>query len=136
MGDDQIEIAVLIQIYERRSQANRFDLINGRFGGYVFEAAVPRVAKEVLLPNSGDEEIDVTIVVEISRTAAEARPRSRQARIHRDVGEVTGAVVAQQKVFHLTVDDHGAQHKNVGFAVAIVVEHDHHGAEARPGGCP
>src|SRR5438132_14290271 len=129
LGDDKVQITVLIEVEECYSQANGLQLIQTGLAGHILKAAQARVAKQLLLAYTRDEQIGIAVVIEIADAATQTQARSGQTRFDGHVGKSAVPVVSQQKVFHLAIDNHCAKKEEIQPIVAVVVKSNHYGAE-------
>ena len=124
-AQDEIEVAVLIEVGPTAAEADALHLIEADRKGFVLELAVALVAKDVLFAGTGDDEIELAVVVVVGGGSTEARPRSRQPRGGRHVRVGVVPVVLQKQVANLAVLKDGRGHKDIGLPIAVVIEkHD------------
>ncbi len=130
LAEQKIEVAILIQIDGASGEADRREFVQRRLGGDILELALAAVAEQFLYADAGQQEVGIFVIVEVGHTAAQGGTRAGQTRLGRHIRELSLSVITQQQVAHLSLFDDGAREEQVGLAVAVVVQHNHRGAEA------
>ena len=110
---------------------------------HVLEAPRPGVAEQLVVPDAGDEEIDVAVVVVVGGGGAHGVAGSAHARGIGHVGEAQPALVAEEAIGILRRGllqrwgDGAVREKDVGLPVVVVVQHREPArARSRRSACP
>ena len=132
-AEDEVEVAVLVEVGPATAEADSFDLVEPSRDRHVLERAVALVAEQMLRAGPSDDQVRPAVVVVVGSGGGETRPRRRQPRRRCHVGEDVIAFVAQQQIADLPILDDGGDEEEVGLAVAVEVEDDDRAAEPLPG---
>jgi hypothetical protein len=126
VADEEIEVAVAIEVDPHRRRAERHAAIKAaRFGG-VREGALAGVPKETVLTDAGDEDVGEAVVVEIADGHAHPIQLDVEASSAGDVGKRPVPVIAieaQGRALGLMSGPvHAVDEKDVLPAVGVVVD--------------
>ncbi len=127
IDDEQVETPVVVEV---EPGAGHTPLTAGNPGafGHIVEAAVAAVAQQLVLPHTGDEEIDVAVVVVVGRGGAHGVADTTHTGRLGDVGETHLPIIPIETVRvvgRALLERRGlgaVGEENVGTAVAVVVE--------------
>ena len=122
----KIEIAVVVVVNEGDAHA-AFFAANANFFGDVFEFSSAIVVKEMDAIGETDRQIGVAVVIEIARGAAEAAAGNFESGFFRDIRKLSVAKIVEQVAGAVGCR---AYEKEIGFAVAVVIEKACSGARA------
>src|SRR5262249_56457786 len=65
VADEKIELAVFV-VVEPGSAGRKTGIANAGFAGHIGKFSITEIAKEMVGPNAGDVDVDVSIIVVIS----------------------------------------------------------------------
>src|SRR2546423_90915 len=96
MGDEKIELAVVVIIEPERTRRKSAVLDPCRFRD-VAEFAAAYVSEQAIAAKRGEIDIDATVVIEVSRGAADAVDLDVQSGSAGEIGERAIVIVAVQR---------------------------------------
>ncbi len=130
LAQDQIEIAILIEVDPAATETDTFHLVESGRDRNFFESAIALVPKQMLFAGAGNHEIGKAVVVVVGGRSAEARAGSGKPGGGRYIGVGVVAIVAQEQIADLAVFDYRGKQEDVGATVVIVIEQNDCAAEA------